>query len=219
MAKDRVDAGRGRRADVVKKRSAVEDAASTSRSRVIAVVGIGALAYVASRPKERRDARSTRRHRRRRGRRATCSASPTRRCRSSSSPTSSARPAASSRRSTEPDIRKRLVDDRARCSYRFYRLPAAACTRTRGRRRTPRRAPTSRGSSGRCTTSCSTSRTSGTARRRAARSPSSGSYAKALGLDVDKWEACFDAQEVRAAHQGERADGDEARGAVRRRRS
>ena len=53
MAKDRVDARRGRRADVVKK------ASKSSKSKtpfyaglaVIALVGIGALAYVSSRPR------------------------------------------------------------------------------------------------------------------------------------------------------------------------
>src|SRR5689334_14863710 len=52
MAKDRVDAGRGRRADVVKKKSSAPSKTPFYAAlAVIAVVGVGALAFVASRPK------------------------------------------------------------------------------------------------------------------------------------------------------------------------
>ena len=51
MAKDRVDAGRGRRADVVKKGKAPSKTPFYAAIGVIALVGVGALAYVASRPK------------------------------------------------------------------------------------------------------------------------------------------------------------------------
>jgi len=52
MAKDRVDAGRGRRANVVKKKSQAQSKTPFYAAiAVIAVVGVGALAFVASRPK------------------------------------------------------------------------------------------------------------------------------------------------------------------------
>jgi protein-disulfide isomerase len=51
MAKDRVDAGRGRRADVVKKSKRKSNTPFYAALAIIGVVGIGALAYVASRPK------------------------------------------------------------------------------------------------------------------------------------------------------------------------
>lgn len=51
MAKDRVDAGRGRRADVVKKSKSKSNTPFYAALAIIAVVGIGAIAYVASRPK------------------------------------------------------------------------------------------------------------------------------------------------------------------------
>src|SRR5215216_4069221 len=51
MAKDRVEAGRGRRADVVKKSKAKSNTPFYAALAIIAVVGIGAIAYVASRPK------------------------------------------------------------------------------------------------------------------------------------------------------------------------
>ena len=51
MAKDRVDAGRGRRADVVKKSKSKSNTPFYAALAIIAVVGIGAIAYVATRPK------------------------------------------------------------------------------------------------------------------------------------------------------------------------
>jgi protein-disulfide isomerase len=50
MAKDRVEAGRGRRADVVKK-SKKSNTPFFAGLAIIAVVGIGAIAYVANKPK------------------------------------------------------------------------------------------------------------------------------------------------------------------------
>ena len=51
MAKDRLDAGRGRRAEVVKKSKATSKTPFYAALAVIGLVGVGALAYVASRPK------------------------------------------------------------------------------------------------------------------------------------------------------------------------
>ena len=51
MAKDRVDAGRGRRADVVKKSKSSSKTPFYAAIAVVALFGVGALAYVASRPK------------------------------------------------------------------------------------------------------------------------------------------------------------------------
>ena len=52
MAKDRVDAGRGRRADVVKKsKSSSSKTPFYAAIGIVALFGVGALAYVASRPK------------------------------------------------------------------------------------------------------------------------------------------------------------------------
>ena len=51
MAKDRVDAGRGRRADVVKKSKSSSKTPFYAAIGVVALFGVGALAYVASRPK------------------------------------------------------------------------------------------------------------------------------------------------------------------------
>ena len=51
MGKDRVDAGRGRRADVVKKSKSSSKTPFYAAIGVVALFGVGALAYVASRPK------------------------------------------------------------------------------------------------------------------------------------------------------------------------
>src|SRR5574338_1732921 len=51
MAKNRVDAGRGRRADVVKKSKAQSKTPFYGVLALVAIVGVGALAYVANRPK------------------------------------------------------------------------------------------------------------------------------------------------------------------------
>ena len=51
MAKDRVDGGRGRRAEVVKKSKAQSKTPFYAALAVVAVVGVGALAYVATRPR------------------------------------------------------------------------------------------------------------------------------------------------------------------------
>ena len=51
MAKDRVDAGRGRRADVVKKSKSSSKTPFYAAIGIVALFGVGALAYVASRPK------------------------------------------------------------------------------------------------------------------------------------------------------------------------
>src|SRR4030095_2111061 len=50
MAKDRVDAGRGRRADMVKKSKAPSKPPFYAALAIIGLVGVGALAYVATRP-------------------------------------------------------------------------------------------------------------------------------------------------------------------------
>ncbi len=52
---------------------------------------------------------------------------------------------------TEPDIRTQYVNT-GKIRFRFIDLPLSIRTRTRSMRPTRRRAPTSRGSSGRCTT-------------------------------------------------------------------
>jgi len=193
MAKDRLEAGRGRRPDVVKKSKAASKSTTPFYAvlGVVAIAGIGALAYVASRPKNV----------------ATTVETPTIAAGEAQGyllgkPDAPVQviefadfecPACGQFATlAEPDIRKRLIDA-GTISYRFYDYPlpmhkntwpasnAAACADEQGKfwemhdqlfdaQDQWNGAATSR-----------------------PKSVFQG-YAKALGLDVSKWEACYDAK-------------------------
>jgi len=191
MAKKRVDAGRGRRAEVVKK-------AKRSQSKtpfyagigIIALVGIGALAYVSSRPKA-----------------AATTVDPTVAVGEPQGyllgkPDAPVQviefadfecPACGQFATlTEPDIRKRLIEP-GLISYRFYDFPlpvhrntwqasnAAACADEQGKFWEMHEQLFT-----------NQDRWDGQATSR----PKSQfqQYARAIGLNVDQWEACYDAR-------------------------
>ena len=194
MAKDRVEAGRGRRADVVKK-SKKSNTPFYGALAVIALVGVGALAYVASRP----------------------AAGPT-----TVEPAAVAAgepqgyllgkadapvqviefadfecPACAQFATlAEPDVKKRLVDPGI-ISYRFYDFPlamhkntwqasnAAACADEQGKFWQMHDMLFDQ-----------QDRWNGAATSR----PKSQfqEYAKVIGLNVDQWESCYDAQKYQA---------------------
>ena len=191
MAKDRVEAGRGRRADVVKKSKPKSKTPFYAALAVIAVVGIGALAYVASRPKN-----------------VATTVDPATVVAGEAQGYLLGKPDAPVQviefadfecpacgqfaTLAEPDIRKRLIEP-GTISYRFYDYPlamhkntwqasnAAACADEQGKFWEMHDQLFNQ-----------QDRWNGQATSR----PKSRfqEYAKALGLDVDKWEACYDAR-------------------------
>ena len=192
MAKDRVDAGRGRRADVVKKSKASQS--KTPFYAVIGIVvlcGIAALAYVANRPKN-----------------VATTVDATKIVAGDPQGYLLGKPDAPVQviefadfecpacgqfaTLAEPDIRKRLIEP-GTINYRFYDFPlpmhkntwaasnAAACADEQGKfwemhDQLFNQQDQWNGEA--------TSRPKGKFQE----------YAKALGLNVDQWEACFDAK-------------------------
>src|SRR5829696_6573403 len=195
MAKDRVEAGRGRRADVVKKSKAKSNTPFYAALAVIAVVGIGALAYVASRPKN-----------------AATTVDPATVVAGEPQGYLLGKPdapvqviefadfecpaCAQFATLAEPDIRKRLIEP-GTISYRFYDYPlamhkntwqasnAAACADEQGKFWEMHDQLFNQ-----------QDRWNGQATSRP-KSQFQG-YAKAIGLNVDQWEACFDARKYEA---------------------
>ena len=191
MAKDRVDGGRGRRAEVVKKSKAQSKTPFYAALAVVAVVGVGALAYVATRP--RATARTV---------------DPATIVAGEPQGYLLGKPDAPVQviefadfecpacgqfaTLSEPDIRKRLIEP-GTISYRFYDYPlpmhkntwpasnAAACADEQGKFWEMHDQLFD-----------AQDQWNGQATSR----PKSKfkEYAKALGLDVNKWEACYDAQ-------------------------
>ena len=191
MAKDRVEAGRGRRADVVKKSKSKSNTPFYVALAVIAVVGIGALAYFASRPKN-----------------VAKTVDPAAVVAGEPQGYLLGKPDAPVQviefadfecpacgqfaTLAEPDIRKRLIEP-GTISYRFYDYPlamhkntwqasnAAACADEQGKFWEMHDQLFNQ-----------QDRWNGQATSR----PKSRfqEYAKAIGLDVAKWEACYDAQ-------------------------
>lgn len=194
MAKDRVEAGRGRRTDVVKK-SKGKNTPFYGVLAVIGIVGVGAIAYVASRPKG-----------------AATTVEP--------AAVAAGEPqgyllgkadapvqviefadfecpaCAQFATLAEPDVKKRLIEPGI-ISYRFYDYPlgihrntwqasnAAACADEQGKFWEMHDMLFDQ-----------QDRWNGAATSR----PKSRfqEYAKALGLNVDQWEACYDAQKFQA---------------------
>ena len=195
MAKDRVDAGRGRRADVVKKSKSSSKTPFYAAIGVVALFGVGALAYVASRPKN-----------------AATTVDPAKIVPGEPQGYLLGKPDAPVQviefadfecpacgqfaTLAEPDIRKRLVDA-GTISYRFYDYPlpmhrntwaasnAAACADEQGKfwEMHDQLFNAQDQWNGQAT-----SRPKGKFME----------YAKALGLNVDQWEACFDARKYQA---------------------
>ena len=191
MAKDRVDARRGRRANVVKKAAAPSKTPLYAVLVVVGLVGIGALAYVASRPKN-----------------AATTVDPATIVAGEpqgyllGNPNAPVQviefadfecPACGQFATlAEPDIRKRLVEP-GTISYRFYDYPlpmhkntwmasnAAACADEQGKFWEMHDQLFN-----------AQDQWNGQATSR----PKSKfqDYAKAIGLDADKWEACYDAR-------------------------
>jgi protein-disulfide isomerase len=192
MAKDRVDTGRGRRADVVKKKAKAQSRTPFYAAlAVIAVVGVGALAFVASRPKN-----------------ATTTVNPAAIVAGEPQGYLLGKPDAPVQviefadfecpacgqfaTLAEPDIRKRLIEP-GTISYRFYDFPlpmhkntwaasnAAACADEQGKFWEMHDQLFN-----------AQDQWNGEATSR----PKSKfqEYAKAMGLDVGKWEACFDSR-------------------------
>ena len=195
MAKDRVEAGRGRRADVVKKAKGKSNTPFFGALAVVAVVGIGAIAYVASRPKG-----------------AATTVEP--------AAVAAGEPqgyllgkadapvqviefadfecpaCAQFATLAEPDVKKRLIEP-GLISYRFYDFPlsihkntwqasnAAACADEQGKFWEMHDMLFDQ-----------QDRWNGQATSRP-KGQFEG-YAKAIGLDVAKWEACYDAQKYQA---------------------
>src|SRR6187549_2018747 len=195
MAKDRLEAGRGRRAEVVRKSKAKSKTPFYAAIAVIAVAGIGALAYVASRPKNV----------------ATTVDAPAIAAGEAQGyllgkPDAPVQviefadfecPACGQFATlSEPDIPKRLIDA-GTISYRFYDYPlpmhkntwaasnAAACADEQGKfwEMHDQLFNAQDQWSGQAT-----SRPKGKFKE----------YVKALGLNVDQWEACFDARKYQA---------------------
>ena len=195
MAKDRVDAGRGRRADVVKKSKSSSKTPFYAAIGVVALFGVGALAYVASRPKN-----------------VATTVDPAKIVPGEPQGYLLGKPDAPVQviefadfecpacgqfaTLAEPDIRKRLVDA-GTISYRFYDYPlpmhkntwaasnAAACADEQGKfwEMHDQLFNAQDQWNGQAT-----SRPKGKFME----------YAKALGLNVDQWEACFDARKYQA---------------------
>ncbi len=195
MAKDRVDAGRGRRADVVKKSKSSSKTPFYVAIGVVALFGVGALAYVASRPKN-----------------VATTVDPAKIVPGEPQGYLLGKPDAPVQviefadfecpacgqfaTLAEPDIRKRLVDA-GTISYRFYDYPlpmhkntwaasnAAACADEQGKfwEMHDQLFNAQDQWNGQAT-----SRPKGKFME----------YAKALGLNVDQWEACFDARKYQA---------------------
>src|SRR5678816_1651183 len=191
MAKDRVEAGRGRRADVVKKSKPKSNTPFYVALGVIAVVGIGALAYFASRPKN-----------------VAKTVDPAAVVAGEPQGYLLGKPDAPVQviefadfecpacgqfaTLAEPDIRKRLIEP-GTISYRFYDFPlsihkntwmasnAAACADEQGKfwEMHDQLFDQQDQWNGQAT-----SRPKGKFKE----------YVKALGLNVDQWEACFDAR-------------------------
>ena len=191
MAKDRVETGRGRRADVVKKSKGKSNTPFFAGLAVIALVGIGALAYVASRPKA-----------------AATTVEPATVAAGEPQGYLLGKPdapvqviefadfecpaCAQFATLTEPDVKKRLVDAGI-ISYRFYDFPlamhrntwhasnAAACADEQGKFWEMHDMLFNE-----------QDRWNGAATSR----PKSQfqQYAKTIGLNVDQWETCFDAR-------------------------
>ena len=195
MAKDRVEAGRGRRADVVKKSKSSSKTPFYAAIGVVALFGVGALAYVASRPKN-----------------VATTVDPAKIVPGEPQGYLLGKPDAPVQviefadfecpacgqfaTLAEPDIRKRLVDA-GTISYRFYDYPlpmhkntwaasnAAACADEQGKfwEMHDQLFNAQDQWNGQAT-----SRPKGKFME----------YAKALGLNVDQWEACFDARKYQA---------------------
>ena len=195
MAKDRVDAGRGRRADVVKKSKSSSKTAFYAAIAVVALFGVGALAYVASRPKN-----------------VATTVDAAKIVPGEPQGYLLGRPDAPVQviefadfecpacgqfaTLSEPDIRKRLIDA-GTISYRFYDYPlpmhkntwaasnAAACADEQGKfwEMHDQLFNAQDQWNGQAT-----SRPKGKFKE----------YVKALGLNVDQWEACFDARKYQA---------------------
>ena len=195
MAKDRVDAGRGRRADVVKKSKSSTQTPFYAAIGVVALFGVGALAYVASRPKN-----------------VATTVDVAKIVPGEPQGYLLGKPDAPVQviefadfecpacgqfaTLAEPDIRKRLVDA-GTISYRFYDYPlpmhkntwaasnAAACADEQGKfwEMHDQLFNAQDQWNGQAT-----SRPKGKFME----------YAKALGLNVDQWEACFDARKYQA---------------------
>jgi protein-disulfide isomerase len=191
MAKDRVDAGRGRRADVVKKSKRKSNTPFYAALAIIGVVGIGALAYVASRPKN-----------------VAKTVDPAAVIAGEPQGYLLGKPdapvqviefadfecpaCAQFATLSEPDVRKRLVEP-GLISYRFYDYPlamhkntwhasnAAACADEQGKFWEMHDQLFNE-----------QDRWNGQATSRP-KSQFQG-YAKAIGLNVDKWEQCYDAR-------------------------
>jgi protein-disulfide isomerase len=195
MAKDRVDAGRGRRADVVKKAAPPSKKPFYGALIVIGLVGIGALAYVASRPKGEATTVDP----------ATIVAGEAQGylLGKADAPVQVIEfadfecPACGQFATlAEPDIRKRLIEP-GTISYRFYDYPlpmhkntwmasnAAACADEQGKFWEMHDQLFN-----------AQDQWNGQATSR----PKSKfqEYAKALGLNVDQWEACYDARKYQA---------------------
>ena len=195
MAKDRVDAGRGRRADVVKKSKSSAKTPFYAAIGVVALFGVGALAYVASRPKN-----------------VATTVDAAKIVPGEPQGYLLGKPDAPVQviefadfecpacgqfaTLSEPDIRKRLIDA-GTISYRFYDYPlpmhkntwaasnAAACADEQGKfwEMHDQLFNAQDQWNGQAT-----SRPKGKFKE----------YVKALGLNVDQWEACFDARKYQA---------------------
>ena len=195
MAKDRLDAGRGRRADVVKKSKSSSKTPFYTAIGVVVLFGVGALAYVASRPKN-----------------VVTTVDAAKIVPGEPQGYLLGKPDAPVQviefadfecpacgqfaTLSEPDIRKRLVDA-GTISYRFYDYPlpmhkntwaasnAAACADEQGKfwEMHDQLFNAQDQWNGQAT-----SRPKGKFKE----------YVKALGLNVDQWEACFDARKYQA---------------------
>jgi protein-disulfide isomerase len=191
MAKNRLDAGRGRRADVVKKAQGPSKTPFYAALIVIGLVGVGALAYVASKPKNEATTVDPA---------AVAAGEPQGYL--LGKPDAPVQviefadfecPACGQFATlAEPDIRKRLVEP-GTISYRFYDYPlpmhkntweasnAAACADEQGRFWEMHDQLFN-----------AQDQWNGQATSR----PKSKfqDYAKAIGLNVDQWESCYDAR-------------------------
>jgi len=193
MAKDRVDAGRGRRGDVVKKSKASKSKTPFYAGiAVIALVGVGALAYVSSRP---RNVATTVDPKIAAGdtvARGYLLGKPDAPVQVIEFADFECPACAQFATLAEPDIKKRLIDTGI-ISYRFHDFPlamhrntwpahnAAACADEQGKFWEMHDQLFNQ-----------QDRWNGQATSR----PKSQfeSYARAIGLNVDQWEACYDAR-------------------------
>jgi len=191
MAKDRVEAGRGRRADVVKKSKAKSNTPFYAGLAVIALVGIGALAYVANRPKnvETTVAPATVVAGEPQGYLLGKPDAPVQVIEFADFECPACGQFATL---TEPDVRKRLIEP-GTISYRFYDFPlsihrntwhasnAAACADEQGKFWEMHDMLFDQQDRW---NGAATSRPKGQFQ----------GYAKAIGLNVDQWETCYDAR-------------------------